>query len=98
MKKLILAICLVMSSSAWAYDRHHIHYQHRHHHHHHNNSAQWAVPLIAGVVIGAVVARQHTQQPAPVVVEQVRVVPRCSDWREYEQWDGTVIRERICRQ
>jgi len=63
------------------------------HGHAHGGGYGWVVPMVIGGVVGYGVAR--AQQP--YYTEQVQVVPQCSPWREIQQPDGTIVRERVCR-
>ena len=77
------------------------------HGHGHGGGFGWVVPMVVGGVVGYAVG--HAQQPTVVVqptpqvvpqpyyTEQVQVVPQCGPWREIQQQDGTVVRERVCR-
>ena len=101
MKK-ILAILLMVASFAAAAQ--HRGFQPVHRHWHPNYG--WVFPTIIGGVVGYEIARQQqpvvVQQP-PVVVQQTPVVVQqppvnCSAWREVQQPDGIIVRERICTQ
>ena len=59
----------------------------------------WIAPLIIGGIAGAVIANQNQQQP--VVVQQPQTVivqtqPVCTAWKEIQQPDGQIYRERTC--
>lgn len=92
MKKIIFSV--VLSAISFPVFAQHGHHQRHHHHHWHYNN-NWIAPAIIGGVIGYALTR-----PEVVVVEQQRVQPApvCTEWREILQSDGTVIRERFCRQ
>jgi hypothetical protein len=49
------------------------------------------------MVIGGVVGYGVARAQQPYYTEQVQVVPQCSPWREIQQPDGTIVRERVCR-
>lgn len=92
MKKILAILLLAAAGSAMA--QHHGHF----HRHWHPNYG-WVFPTIIGGVVGYEIARQ--QQPVvvqqqPVIVQQPPV--NCSAWREIQQSDGTIVRERICTQ
>lgn len=96
MKKILAILLLVVGTSTMA--QHHGHgYGHAHRHWHPNYG--WVFPTIIGGVVGYEIARQQqpviVQQP-PVVVQQPPV--NCSAWREVQQPDGIIVRERICTQ
>jgi hypothetical protein len=99
MKKLIVALLLVFySAGVFAHDR----YRNRHSHRIYDRSVHWIVPAMAGVVVGTVIHRhpgsvEPIYVPPPVYVERRSVEPQCSEWREIQQDDGTIIRERYCR-
>jgi len=66
--------------------------------HDHND---WIAPLIIGGIAGAVIANQN--QPQPVVVQREQVIVQqpqtiCTDWKEIQQYDGQIYRERNCYQ
>jgi len=59
----------------------------------------WVAPLIIGGIAGAVIANQN--QPQPVVVQQPQTVivqtqTVCTAWKEIQQPDGQIYRERTC--
>jgi hypothetical protein len=102
MKKIILALSLLAvlgtANAQW------------HHGHHHYGprviyrDSNWVAPLILGGIAGAVIANNRqpdtvvVQQP-PVVVQQPVYVQRqavCTEWKEIQQPDGTIYRERSC--
>jgi hypothetical protein len=60
----------------------------------HNGRWVWVIPTIIGGVIGYEIARQ---QPSPVhqpvIVEQIT----CSEWREVQDSNGRIYRERTCQ-
>ena len=58
----------------------------------------WVAPLIIGGIAGAVIANANQQ---PVVVQQPQTVivqtqTVCSAWKEIQQPDGQIYRERTC--
>ena len=65
----------------------------------------WVAPLIIGGIAGAVIARESqpviVQQP-PVVIQQspvyVQRQPVCTEWKEIQNPDGQIYRERTCTQ
>jgi hypothetical protein len=101
MKKIILALSLLAvlgtANAQW-------------HHHGYRGptviyrDSNWVAPLIIGGIAGAVIARESApvvvQQP-PVIVQQPQsvIVQRqsvCTEWKEIQQPDGTIYRERSC--
>jgi len=107
MKKLLLvAVTLMVSTMSFAQDcRWGID------HRHHNCGPRWEprtviverndwiAPLIIGGIAGAVIANQN--QPQQVVVQQPQTVivqtqPVCTAWKEIQQPDGQIYRERTC--
>jgi hypothetical protein len=62
----------------------------------------WVAPVIIGGVIGYSINR--AQQPNTIIIQQpqpsvtVENNMECSAWRETQQPDGTIKRERICYQ
>jgi hypothetical protein len=66
----------------------------------------WMAPLIIGGIAGAVIARESQQpvivqqppvyvQPQPVYIQRQ---PVCTEWKEIQQPDGQIYRERSCVQ
>lgn len=106
MKKILLAVSLVICSSAFANP---YHYGHGHGHHHghwryYGGGWNWVVPAIIGgaIVYEATRPPVVVQQP-PVVVQQPPVVVQpqqqnCSPWTETQNSDGTITRTRTCNQ
>jgi hypothetical protein len=99
MKKLIAIFLLMLSASAFA--QHHGH----HGHGYGFRPYSWIGPTIIGGVIGYEIARQQPiyiqQQPIyvqqqPVIIQQSPQV--CTDWKEIQQSDGRIYRERTCTQ
>ena len=100
MKKILAVFLLMVSASAFA--------QHHHGHHHGGHGFRpysWIGPTIIGGVIGYEIARQQPiivqQQPVfvqqqPVIVQQSPQV--CTEWKEIQQPDGKIYRERTCTQ
>lgn len=100
MKKILAIAMLIVGTAAMAHGpvgRPHSHW---------HPSYGWVFPTIIGGVVGYEIARQQqpviVQQP-PVVVQQPPVVVQqppvtCTAWREIQQPDGVIIRERICTQ
>ena len=97
MKKFMLALMLMISVPVMA--------QHHHGHGHgfrHNNwhgNSNWVAPAIIGGVVTYVLTRPT---PQPVVIEQQPIILQqqtvCSSWKELQQADGTILRERTCYQ
>ena len=96
MKKLLILITLLFSVNAFAQ------YMHWHSRHGpYRTSSDLVVPLIIGGAIGYGLSRSQ-QYPNTVIVQQPSVTVEnnmeCSAWRETQQPDGTIKRERICYQ
>jgi hypothetical protein len=104
MKKILLALSLLAvistANAQW------------HHHHggyyrggYYSNGGNWVAPLIIGGIAGAVIARESqpviVQQP-PVYVQPQSVIiqrqPVCTEWKEIQNPDGQIYRERTCSQ
>ena len=95
MKKFMLALMLMISVPAMAH-----HHGHGFRHHHwHGNANNWVAPAIMGGVFTYILTRPT---PQPVVIEQQPVFLQqqtvCSSWKEVQQYDGTILRERTCYQ
>jgi hypothetical protein len=96
MKKLLTVLLLTVSASAFAQHNHH--WRHRHAG---PGFGYWVAPLVIGGIAGAVIARENQQ--SPVIVQQPQSVfiqrqPVCTEWKEIQQLDGQVYRERTCTQ
>ena len=106
MKKLLLvAVTLMVSNMAFAQDC-----RWGLDHRHHNCGPRWEprtviverndwiAPLIIGGIAGAVIANQNQQQPVvqqpQTVIVQTQTV--CTAWKEIQQPDGQIYRERTC--
>jgi len=100
---IILGITALFATTAHAH--HGLH--HRPHHPHyappvqkHYHYRDWVAPavVISGAIIAAEIARQRELER----VETERVIierqPLCSDWREVQDSNGRIYRERTCRQ
>ena len=106
MKKLFLiAVTLMVSNITfaqdcrWGIDHRHPscgprwHYEHRPATVIYRDNDNWIAPLIIGGIAGAVIANQNQQ---PVIVQQPQTV--CTTWKEIQQSDGQIYRERNCYQ
>jgi hypothetical protein len=110
MKK-ILASLLLTAMAVPAFAQHHVHRAGYGHHHHHGRYHApryyphygWVAPMVIGGVVTYALTRPAPVviQDPPVVVEQpvVEVVPgtNCTPWREIQQSDGSIVRERTCQ-
>lgn len=112
MKKIIAGV-LAMLVMVPAFAQHHGHggrhgyNPHHRHHHHHNRHWHphygWVVPaVIGGVVTYAITRPPVVVEPAPVIIESTPSVPAgstvCTEWREIQDSDGKIYRERSCYQ
>ena len=96
MKKVLLALSLVLSVPAFA--------QLHHHHYHGGYHGGWVSPMVGGI-IGYEIAR--SQQPyfvqqQPVIIQNPSVIyqtkENCTAWIETQHADGTITRTRTCTQ
>lgn len=94
MKKILLSLALMIALPAMAQHHHgRHHWQHRPHHGHAHN---WIVPALIG---GTVVYMATRPEPRTIIVDQPVVVQKetvCTAWKEIQQADGSIIRERMC--
>jgi len=97
---LILACATLPAMAQW-------HHGHRHHGHPmYYGGGNWVAPLIIGGVVGAAIANRQqeaviVQQPPMVVQNPPVYVQRqtvCTEWKEIQNSDGTIYRERTCSQ
>lgn len=98
MKKLLTVFLLLISTTAFA----------QHHHHHHRggfHAGNWVAPVIIGGIIGYELNNRprYIYENYPVVVQQQPVVVQqtqqvvCTEWKEIQQPDGKIYRERTCQ-
>ena len=101
MKKILLALSLFAvvgtANAQW--------HQHYHHGGYYRGGGNWVAPLIIGGIAGAVIARESQPvivQQQPVYVQPQSVIiqrqPVCTEWKEIQQPDGQIYRERSCTQ
>lgn len=98
MKYILTAIiALGLSTPAFADNRHHNHYspyvynQHKHSHKH----DKWVVPLIGGVILGAVINEANKPKTETIIVEKI-VKQKCEPVTiiVQDQWGRTVEKRR----
>ena len=102
MKKLIVALLLLASASAFANGRHGHHGYWRHEGG--GNSWGWVAPAVIGGAIVYSVTRPPVYvqpTPQPVIIQQQPVIVQgqiCSPWTQVMNPDGTVTTTRTCTQ
>jgi hypothetical protein len=102
MKKVLLALSLVLVAGSASAQ----HFGHHGHHGHGGYRGSWGLGYvlggaIAGAVIYDIYNRPVVVQQPPVIVQQPQsvIVQRqsvCTEWKEIQQPDGTIYRERSC--
>lgn len=100
MKKVLATFVLALTTAVPAFAHHggphHIrpgHHHHRHWHHHHG----WVAPLVIGAGVTYLATRPDSIViREPVVIERDPVVTNCTEWREVQDSNGNVYRERTC--
>ncbi len=108
MKKILASLLLtvvVMPAFAQHHHRHHggFHHHGKHHVHRYHHNYSWVAPVIIGGAVTYALTR-----PAPVIVQEPPVIidhsiitvspaETCTPWREIQQADGTIVRERTCQ-
>lgn len=86
------------------YNPHHRHHGHHYHHNRHwHPHYGWVVPaIIGGAVTYAITRPQVIVEPSPVIIESTPSVSVgatvCTEWREIQDSDGKIYRERSCYQ
>ena len=99
MKKILIAFSLLAVVSTANAQWHHHSIYHRGGCYNCGGGGNWVAPLIIGGIAGAVIARESqpviVQQPQPVFVQRQTV---CTEWKEIQQPDGQIYRERTCSQ
>jgi len=95
MKKFLFFIVASLFSITASAQYMHWHSRHGHYYSH----DRWVAPLIIGGVIGYELNKSRTntvivQQPTVIVEQQME----CTPWKEIQQLDGTITRERTCYQ
>ena len=95
MKKFLFFIVASLFSITASAQYMHWHSRHGHYYSH----DRWVAPLIIGGVIGYELNKSRTntvivQQPTIIVEQQME----CTPWKEIQQLDGTISRERTCYQ
>ena len=107
MKKVILALSLVLLAGTASAQHWHGHGFRPHGYYGgYYGGGGWVAPLIIGGVVGAAIANRPTetvvvQQPSVVVQNPPVIVQRqtvCTEWKEIQNTDGTIYRERTCSQ
>ena len=100
MKKLIVILGLLTTSTVTMAQWHHGYRHHGHPVYYGGNN--WVAPLIIGGVVGAAIANRPAQaetvivQRQPVIVQQQQ--EQCTPWKEIQTLDGRIYRERTCTQ
>jgi hypothetical protein len=97
MKKVLIAILLLSSTSAFA--QYHGHWRGPHSGYWHPSNG-WVVPAIIGGVITYEITKN---QNPPVIIQQQPVIIQqpqqtCTEWKEIQYPDGKIYRERTCTQ
>jgi len=101
MKKVLLALSLVLLAGSASAQWHHGHRPHGYYGGYYGGGG-WVAPLIIGGVVGAAIANRPVQTET-VIVQQTQPViiqrqPICTEWKEIQTPDGQVYRERTCTQ
>jgi hypothetical protein len=100
MKK-VLAIVLLTLASVPAMAQWHHGYRH-HGYPVYYGGGNWVAPLIIGGVVGATIANRPVQTETVIVQQPQSVIvqrqPVCTEWKEIQQPDGQIYRERTCTQ
>ena len=101
MKKLLLVLTLLAATTAHAdYNEWRYHHPQREVVRVERNGGDVLIPLLIGGIAGAAIANANQQ---PVVVQREQVIVQqpqtvCTSWKEIQQPDGQIYRERNCYQ
>jgi hypothetical protein len=98
MKKILVALSLlVLTGTAMA--QYHGHGFRHHGHHRGPNLGWWVAPVVVGAISYELGRQQVIVQQQPVIVQQQTVQTQtCTDWKEVQTTDGKIYRERTCTQ
>ena len=103
MKKVLLAMSLVLLAGSASAQ----HFGHHGHHGHYGHRGWGWGPVLGGAIAGAVIYdiynRPVVVQQQPVIVQQQQPVvvqqnQNCTPWTETQNSDGTITRTRTCNQ
>jgi hypothetical protein len=103
MKKILVALSLlVLTGTAMAQHHGHGFRHHGHHHGHHRGPSMgwWVAPVVVGAISYELGRQQVIVQQQPIVIQQQTVPPSitCTEWKEIQGFDGKIYRERTCTQ
>jgi hypothetical protein len=99
MKKILVALSLlVLTGTAMA--QHHGHGFRHHGHHRGPSMGWWVAPVVVGAISYELGRQQVIVQQQPVVIQQQSIPPSitCTEWKEIQGPDGKIYRERTCTQ
>ncbi len=98
MKKILVALLLVVLTGT-AMAQHHGHGFRHHGHHRGPSMGWWVAPVVVGAISYELGRQQVIVQQQPVIVQQQTVQTQtCTDWKEVHTSDGKIYRERTCTQ
>jgi len=99
MKKILVALSLlVLTGTAMA--QYHGHGFRHHGHHRGPSMGWWVAPVVVGAISYELGRQQVIVQQQPIVIQQQTVPPSitCTEWKEIQGFDGKIYRERTCTQ
>jgi hypothetical protein len=99
MKKILVALSLlVLTGSAIA--QHHHGFRHHGNHGYHRGPSHgwWVAPVVIGVIGYELGRQQVIVQQQPVIIQQQPIQTICTEWKEVQGPDGRIYKERICNQ
>ena len=99
MKKILVALSLVVLTGT-AIAQHHGHGFRHHGHHRGPSMGWWVAPVVVGAISYELGRQQVIVQQQPIVIQQQSIPPSitCTEWKEVQTSDGKIYRERTCTQ
>ena len=99
MKKVLLALSLLVVTGTAMAQHYHGHGLRHHGHHRGPGIGWWVAPVVIGAIGYELSRQQVIVQQQPLVIQQT-IPPSitCTEWKEIQGPDGKIYRERTCTQ